>query len=303
MARATTRRRSRRALRWRRRGWTGRRPGEAGRPAARSRQIAPSGRAVWFIVSCIDITSRWVAEFHSAVVHDAGSRVARRRSFASMTRSMRSSRTRSYSSIPSAPALSRASPSSFHSASLCGLHRTGRYPNVTGRTASTPCSEGRPPGSASSRANASRRPGRRSSGPVAVRVAHGSRVGVLDVQHVRVGLCPAARHRAGRDVGEVVLQPLRQARVDERPHLGRERGRRVRAGDDQIDVGEGVVEVAFATADEVRHLLDAESSALGDPLHVRHGRHLRVSPHWFSSAATSLSLHHSASPIRVESSE
>ncbi len=131
----------------------------------RSTQIAPSGCAVWFMVSCIDITSRWVAELQSATVHDAGSSVASRRSFASTTRSMRSSRTRSYSSRPSAPARCKASINRSQPASSSGRRNTGRYPNVTGRTASTPTSGGRASGPAASRrANASRKPGIRSSG-------------------------------------------------------------------------------------------------------------------------------------------
>ena len=38
----------------------------------RSRQTAPSGRAVWFIVSWIDSTSRLVADAHSATVTCCG---------------------------------------------------------------------------------------------------------------------------------------------------------------------------------------------------------------------------------------
>ena len=40
------------------------------------------------------------------------------------------------------------------------------------------------------------------------------------------------------------------------------------AGDDQVDLGEALVEVALAPSDEVRHLVNSEAGALWDPVDV-----------------------------------
>ena len=222
------------------------------------------------MVSCIDITSRWVAEFHSATLHDAGSIVAR------------------------AAELGLDDPFDqvvSHALVLVDAERAGTAQGVAealpvviglrsvvdGEVAEgdgphgVDAGQGRPAvGPAGVEA------GERLAetwnevvGPGAVGVAHSSWVRVLDVEDAWVDLRPATCDRARRDVREVVLQALGQPHVDEGLQLGREGTGGVRAGDDQVDLGEALVDVALAPSDEVRHLVDAEAGALWDPVDVR----------------------------------
>ena len=195
--RGSTRRRARGPRRGRRRGWKRRRRSAAGRPAcAPGRSLRPGGRCgsscrgtragrVWWRSStqqrCTSPGRAW-----RACGAWPRSRAAQDRRGRARTRRSRALR------IPSAPPRS-----SFHSVSVRGFVYTGRYPNVTGRTASTPASEGRVVGaSSSSRSNASRRPATRSSGRgrLASRTARGwgssmySTCGSISAQRRAIGL-------------------------------------------------------------------------------------------------------------------
>ncbi len=89
---------------------------------------------------------------------------------------------------------------------------------------------------------------------------------IFDVQHPRIDLCPAASHRARGDVGEVVLQAAGEAVVDERRELLGERGRGVRTGDDQVDIGKRIVEAALTLSGEVREVVHSERRPGRNPI-------------------------------------
>ena len=90
-------------------------------------------------------------------------------------------------------------------------------------------------------------------------------MGVLDVQHVRVDLGPAASDRTRRHVGEVVLQPAGETVGDVGRHLLRERGRRVGTGEDEVDLAEDVAHRATALVPVVHEVVGVEGGTRRDP--------------------------------------